>query len=159
MESSSTVNSMIDGLAGGEGLARDRLLQYLYELQCRFSHVPDTAIGRLSSELDLPSSHIRAVIAFYSFLHETPRGDFDILFSDSITDHMLGSRALQRRLCERLGVASGQPREDGRVTVDYTSCTGMCDQGPALLVNGYAVTCLDEARIDAIHKVMRDGEN
>jgi len=157
MESSSTVNSMIDGLAGSEGLARDRLLQYLYELQCHFSHVPDTAIGRLSSELDLPASHIRAVIAFYSFLHETPRGDFDILFSDSITDHMLGSLALQRRLCELLGVVSGQPREDGRVTVDFTSCTGMCDQGPALLVNGYAVTCLDEARIDAIAALIEAG--
>ena len=53
MESSTAVNSMIDRLAGGEGLARGRLLQYLYELQCRFSYVPDTAIGRQDRRLSM----------------------------------------------------------------------------------------------------------
>jgi [NiFe] hydrogenase diaphorase moiety large subunit len=148
---------VIDDLAGSEGIQRERLLQYLYGLQGRFSHVPPEAIDRLAAELGLPASHIRGVISFYSFLHESPRGDFDILFSDSITDHMLGSRELHRRLCERLGVTSGQPRSDGRVTVDLTSCTGMCDQGPALLVNGLAVTRLDEARIDAIAGLVEAG--
>ena len=157
MESGGTVHSVIDGLAGSEGIRRDRLLQYLYALQVRFSHVPPEAIDRLASDLELPASHIRGVIAFYSFLHEMPRGDFDILFSDSITDHMQGSRELHRQLCERLGVASGQPRPDGRVTVDLTSCTGMCDQGPALLVNGLAVTRLDAARINTIAGLVEAG--
>ncbi len=157
MESSGAVHSVIDDLAGSEGIRRDRLLQYLYALQGRFSHVPPEAVDRLASELALPASHIRGVIAFYSFLHETPRGDFDILFSDSITDHMQGSRELHRRLCDRLGVASGQPRPDGRVTVDLTSCTGMCDQGPALLVNGLAVTRLNAARIDTIAGLVEAG--
>jgi len=157
MESGGTVHSVIDGLAGSEGIRRDRLLQYLYALQGHFSHVPPEAIDRLASDLELPASHIRGVIAFYSFLHEMPRGDFDILFSDSITDHMQGSRELHRQLCERLGVASGQPRPDGRVTVDLTSCTGMCDQGPALLVNGLAVARLDAARIDTIAGLVEAG--
>ena len=157
MESGGTVHSVIDGLAGSEGIRRDRLLQYLYALQVRFSHVPPEAIDRLASDLELPASHIRGVLAFYSFLHEMPRGEFDILFSDSITDHMQGSRELHRQLCERLGVASGQPRPDGRVTVDLTSCTGMCDQGPALLVNGLAVTRLDAARINTIAGLVEAG--
>jgi len=36
------------------------------------------------------------------------------------------------------------------VSLDNTSCTGMCDQGPAGLVNGYALTRLDRTRIDQI---------
>ena len=52
------------------------------------------------------------------------------------------------RLCERLGVEPGVPRADGRVTVDNTSCTGMPDQGPAILVNGLALTHLTPARVD-----------
>ena len=157
MASGGTVHGLIDDLAGEEGMRRERLLQYLYELQLEYSHVPEEAIQRLSSGLDMPASHIRGVIDFYSFLHESPRGDYDILFSDSITDHMLGSRELHRRLCERLGVESGQPRADGRVTVGLTSCTGMCDQGPALLVNGLAVTRLDVARIDTIATMVEAG--
>jgi len=34
--------------------------------------------------------------------------------------------------------------------LDNTSCTGLCDQGPAGLVNGYALPQLDHARIDQI---------
>ena len=157
MMTGGSVYGLIDDLAGDEGLRRERLLQYLYELQLRFSHVPAEAVERLSTGMAMPPSHIRGVIDFYSFLHETPRGDFDILFSDSITDHMLGSRELHQRLCDALGVVSGQPRADGRVTVGLTSCTGMCDQGPALLANGLAVTRLDEARIDAIAGLIEAG--
>jgi len=79
------------------------------------------------------------------------RGDFDIWFSDNITDRMLGNIKLLKSLCKKLGVKRGVPRADGRVTVDLTSCTGMCDQGPALLINGMTVTRLTEKRI---HKMV-----
>ncbi|MGB9194692.1 MAG: NADH-ubiquinone oxidoreductase-F iron-sulfur binding region domain-containing protein, partial [Azonexus sp.] len=36
-----------------------------------------------------------------------------------------------------------------------TSCTGMCDQGPALLVNNYAVAGLTATRIDEIAELIR----
>jgi [NiFe] hydrogenase diaphorase moiety large subunit len=126
------------------------LLQYLCEIQYRYSCIPPRAIELLSARLELPPAHITGVIDYYSFLHTTPRGEFDVMFSDSITDHMLGSRALLQQLCERLGVGKGIPRGDGRVTIDTTSCTGICDQGPAMLVNGWTVAGLDAVRIDAI---------
>jgi len=126
------------------------LLQHLHAIQYRYSYIPEASIHQLGSTLDLPEAQVRGVISFYSFLHETARGDYDILFSDSITDHMLGSRALMADLCTRLGVEPGIPREDGRVTVDTTSCTGMCDQGPAILVNGLTVTSLDSRRVQDI---------
>lgn len=130
------------------------LLQHLVQIQQTFSHIPQQAITRLAEALvgqpEVSSATIRGVIAFYAFLHEQPRGHFDIYFSDSITDHMQGSRELLQQLCQRLGVEPGKPRADGRVTVDTTSCTGMCDQGPAMLVNGYALTHLDNTRIGQI---------
>jgi len=132
----------------------EQLLQYLYRIQYRYSFIPPQAVQLLAARLGLPASAIHGVIEFYSFLHDTARGDFDILFSDSITDHMLGSRTLAHRLCERLGVRFGEPRGDGRVSVDLTSCTGMCDQGPAMLVNGWTVTRLDEARIEEIARLI-----
>jgi [NiFe] hydrogenase diaphorase moiety large subunit len=54
------------------------------------------------------------------------------------------------QLCAALGVQPGEPRADARVCVDLTSCTGMCDQGPAALVNGFALTRLDAERIRRI---------
>lgn len=127
-----------------------QLVQHLHTLQRHYSHIPGSCIRRLADGLGLTEAHIRGVIGFYSFLEEIPRGDYDVRFSDSITDHMLGSRPLLWDLCTRLGVELGVPRPDGRVTVATTSCTGMCDQGPALLINGRTVTRLDNHRIENI---------
>ncbi len=130
------------------------LLQYLYEIQYQFSCIPPQAIKLLAKKLSLTEAHIHGVIGFYSLLHDSPRGTYDVLISDSITDHMLGSRELLDILCNKLGIAPGTPRKDGRVTVDTTSCTGMCDQGPAMLINGRAITRLDENRIETIAELI-----
>jgi [NiFe] hydrogenase diaphorase moiety large subunit len=150
MNSVENVNDFITELTTVVGDRPEQLLQYLYRIQYQYSYIPPHAVQLLASRLGLREREIQGVIEFYSFLHDTARGDFDILFSDSITDHMLGSRTLASDLCERLGIRFGEPRADGRVSVDLTSCTGMCDQGPAMLVNGWTVTRVDEARIEAI---------
>lgn len=157
MRSLREVPGYVANLTAADGDQPRRLLQYLWRIQRRYNYIPESAVAELAQRLDLPLAHIRGVIGFYVFLHETPRGDFDILFSDSITDHMLGSRELLDSLCERLGVQTGIPRGDGRVTVDVTSCTGMCDQGPALLVNGLALTRLDAQRLAAIAEFVEAG--
>jgi [NiFe] hydrogenase diaphorase moiety large subunit len=146
--------------APSEPQAREphRLLQYLCEIQRLHSHIPAPAIDELSESLDIPAAQIRGLVDFYSFLHLEPRGAFDIRLSDSITDRMLGNRGLFRRLCDRLGVKAGRPRPDGRVTVDLTSCTGLCDQGPALLVNGLAIPGLNADRIDTIAALIERGQ-
>lgn len=145
-----SIDTYIDEITAATRNRPDYLLQNLYEIQYQYSYVSDQAIELLAEKLALSESFIVGVIGFYSFLHTTPRGRFDILISDSITDHMLGSRGLLDTLCNKLGVALGQPRADGRVTVDTTSCTGMCEQGPAMLVNGWTVTRLDQNRIEQI---------
>jgi [NiFe] hydrogenase diaphorase moiety large subunit len=145
-----SIDAFITAITSHTSNRPERLLQYLYEIQYQYSSIPQAAIKLLSKKLSLTESHIRGVISFYSFLHETPRGHFDVLLSDSISDHMLGSRALLDQLCTRLGVSPGTPRSDGRVSINTTSCTGMCDQGPALLVNGWTVTRLDANRINSI---------
>ncbi len=133
----------------------DRLLQYLCEIQYQLNFIPQDAVELLASKLSLTPAHIQGVISFYSFLHDSPRGRYDIYISDSITDHMLGSQRLIESLCEKLAVTPGSPSSDKLVTVDTTSCTGLCDQGPAMLVNGWAVSRLDECRIDQIAKLIR----
>ncbi len=145
--SSMSIEEFISGITASANNQPGHLLQYLYEIQYQYSCVPEQAIQLLAEKLSLTESHIHGLIGFYSFLHDSPRGAYDILVSDSITDHMLGSRSLLDALCTKLGVTPGTPREDGRVTVDATSCTGMCDQGPAMLVNGWTITRLDESRI------------
>jgi [NiFe] hydrogenase diaphorase moiety large subunit len=152
-----SIEEFISSITASANNQPGHLLQYLYEIQYQYSHVPQQAIQLLAEKLSLTEAHVHGVIGFYSFLHDSARGSYDVLLSDSITDHMLGSRELLDSLCTKLGVIPGTPREDGRVSVDTTSCTGMCDQGPALLVNGWAITRLDENRINTIAELIEAG--
>jgi len=127
-----------------------RLLQILRDVQDHLTWLSPEALERVAEELDISPVKVHSVAEFYSFLYTAPRGSYDILFSDNITDRMLGNRELLHYLCDRLGIGIGETRADGLVTVGTTSCTGMCDQGPAALVNGYALTRLDTARLDRI---------
>jgi len=126
------------------------LLQVLIELQQTYSYIPDESIELLSSKFQMTQAHIEGVIGFYSFLHTSPRGSYDILVSNNIVDQMLGSWEIANLLSEQLGVAIGRTREDGKVSLGYTSCTGMGDQGPAALVNGFTVTKLTRKRVEQI---------
>ena len=132
------------------------LVQMLREIQEACNWIPPQAIAALSRELALPYARIEGVAGFYSFLHTSPVGKYRILFSDNITDRMLGSTVLLERLCNKLWLEKGKVSEDGLVSVDTTSCTGLCDQGPAMLVNGFAISRLSAERIDAIVELVRN---
>ncbi|HEY6094135.1 MAG TPA: NAD(P)H-dependent oxidoreductase subunit E [Gallionellaceae bacterium] len=141
-------------------LARHRsdandLLQILREAQEHYGYIHPDAIAYLSAQLRIPRVKIEGVATFYSFLHLQPQGQYRVLFSDNITDHMLGSAGLLKQMCQQLWVEPGKVSEDGLVSVDITSCTGMCDQGPAMLVNNLAINRLTPERIDTICALIR----
>lgn len=48
-----------------------------------------------------------------------------------------------RMLCQLLQVTPGKTRQDGLISIDETSCIGLCDQGASLLVNGVPIPALD----------------
>ena len=132
------------------------LLQILREVQEACGWIPPEAIDCIEARLGLPRAKILGVATFYSFLSIWPRGRYRVLFSDNITDRMLGSLPLLERMCRGLWIERGKVSEDGLVSVDTTSCTGLCDQGPAILVNGRAVSRLTEARVDEICELIRE---
>lgn len=124
------------------------VLQMLRQVQATYSYVPEEAIQFYAQHLDLPISQVRGCVEFYSFLHQSPRGAYDIYFSDSVTDRMAGSLELAELLAAKLGVTLGEPRTDGRVTASLTSCSGHCEQGPAGLVNGRVFTWMSAERVN-----------
>lgn len=105
--------------------------------------------------LRLPRARVEGVAGFYSFLYPRPAGRFRVLFSDNITDRMLGNAELMDALCRKLWIEPGKLSEDGLVSIDATSCTGLCDQGPAMLVNGRAIGQLNHRRINEIAELIR----
>ncbi len=132
------------------------LLQILREWQAQRGWLPREDLIQIAAALGLTLAQVEGVAGFYRFLHLRPVGAYRVLFSDNITDRLLGSEALMADLCRRLGVAPGRVGEDGLASVDRSSCTGLGDQGPALLVNHHhVVTRLDAARVARMAELIR----
>ena len=132
-----------------------RLVQILRDVAAVHNRVAPADITRIAAALKLPRAHVEGVTDFYSFLGSKPRGRYHVLFSDNITDEMAGSANLRQRLLDAFELKLGQVTRDGLLSVDLTSCTGLCDQGPALLVNGTPIPRLTPARIGAISALIR----
>jgi [NiFe] hydrogenase diaphorase moiety large subunit len=146
----------LDPILGRHDHDASNLLQILRELQDCIGYLPADAITYLADKLAIPRVRIESVASFYSFLNLQPRGEYRVLFSDNITDRMLGSAELMQQMCQQLWAEPGKVSEDGLVSINATSCTGMCDQGPALLVNGRAITRLTHQRVQEIGQLIRN---
>ena len=132
-----------------------RLLQILRDVQeVSGGWLPPAVLTRVATGLGLPRARVEGVAGFYSFLYTEPVGRYRILIANNITDQMQGNAALMDQLCRELLLEQGKTSEDGLVSVDYTSCTGLCDQGPGMLVNGWAIPRGGKERVSQIAKLV-----
>lgn len=155
-------NAISDGFAAvtAEVLARHghesvRLMQILREIQEQTDWLPPEVITKVAEGCRVPRARVEGVAGFYHFFHTEPLGRYRILWSDNITDRMAGNADLMARMCRKLWLKPGKVSEDGLVSVDSTSCTGMGDQGPALLVNYRPVTRMTAERVDQMAELIR----
>lgn len=147
--------AVVDAVVSEFGHRSENVLQILIALQQRLSWLPPAVITQVAQRLKLSRARVEGVAGFYSFLHTKPAGRYRVLFADNIIERMLGGPKLMAQLCQALWLQPGKVSEDGLVSVGPTSCTGMGDQGPSLLVNGLAIPRLTEARIVQIADLIR----
>jgi len=134
-----------------------RLVQILREIVEALGHLPRQVLAMVGAELKLPYGRVAGVAGFYHFLDIDESARYRVLWSDNIIEHMQGSVELCEEMCRRLWIEPGRVSEDGLVSVGYTSCIGMGDQGPALLVNGRSVTNMTRERVAAMVDAIRAG--
>ena len=147
----------VDAVLQRHGARRDALVQILREVQAQTGWLSRALIARVSGGVGLTPAVVEGVASFYRFFHLQPVGRYHFLWSDNVTDRMLGSRALARELCRLLGVAApGRMSADGLASVDFCSCIGLGDQGPAVLVNQHQVlTRMDDLRVVELADLVR----
>ncbi len=79
-----------------------RLVQILREVQEELDWIAPETAREISAGLAIPITRVQSVVQFYSFLYDRPRGRYRVLFSDNITDRMLGNAALFDHMLKRL---------------------------------------------------------
>ena len=69
-----------------------------------------------------------------------------------------GGDELLEHACQRSGIEPGQTTADGKLTVEFAECLGICDFAPAALADdGRIFGPLDEAKVDAMIDELKQG--
>ena len=61
-----------------------------------------------------------------------------------------GGASVEAEAAARLGVAMGETRRDGQITLEPVYCLGLCAIGPNALVDGRPVAGIDSAALGRI---------
>jgi NADH-quinone oxidoreductase subunit E len=103
------------------------------ELRC----VPHEAIREIADLLDLSPAEVNDTMTFYGFFREkdNPLGKTRLWVCRSLACALRGGDELLTTICQKLNVQPGGTTEDGKITVEFAECIGVCEGAPAVLVN------------------------
>jgi NADH-quinone oxidoreductase subunit E len=123
------------------------------ELRC----VPLEAVREIADMLDLSPAELNDAMSFYGFFRgkEKPLGKTRLWVCRSLACALTGGEELLEHICRRLNVKPGGTSADGKITVEFAECLGLCEGAPAVLINdeGQTNVCPDNA--DALLEKLR----
>jgi [NiFe] hydrogenase diaphorase moiety large subunit len=140
----------IRGLVERFGRNRTSLIPILQEIQTSRAAISDFAMQVVADELGIHPSEVYGVVSFYAFLRQESRGRFVFRLCQTISCDLAGKDRVARQLQNDLGIGFGETTADGRFSLAWASCLGMCDQGPALLVNDRVYTHVTPEQVHEI---------
>ena len=137
------------------GRDSNRMMDIVLAVHKESGFVSDEAIDVIAEEVSTPRVEVDSLVSFYSFLSKTPKGKVVIRLCDDIIDRMNGSDVIAKALCNELKIGFGETTPDGKISLEFTPCIGMCDQAPSALVNDVVVTYLSTDKVRRIVKTLK----
>lgn len=125
----------IELLVSKYGNQRSALIPILQDIQRKHKQVSDFAQQEVARLLDIHPVEVFSVISFYSFLNTEPKGRHIVRLCRTISCDMQGKAAIATAIERELGIKFGETTRDSKITLEYANCVGMCDQGPAMIIN------------------------
>jgi [NiFe] hydrogenase diaphorase moiety large subunit len=117
------------------GPGRMALMPILQGIQKKHNCISEYAMQVTADLLGIHPVEVYGVVSFYSFLYDKPHGRFVIRLCRTISCNLAGKDRVARQLESDLGIKFGESTADGKFSLEWANCIGMCDQGPAMLVN------------------------
>ena len=151
------LHNEIEHLARLHGNTRSGLIPILQDLQKKHGRITDEMMQETADRLNLQPMEIYSVISFYSFIHTEAKGKYVIRLCQTISCDMQGKDRIVRQMENELGIKMGETTPDGMFTLEYANCLGMCDQGPAMLINDKIYTHVTADKVADIIKDCRRG--
>jgi len=138
-------------------LKKEDLLKLLGEVHREFNIVSENSLQEIAKELSLHPSEVDSVCSFYSF-YEKERGDYSIKLCKTIMCQLKGKEEVAKKLEEELKIKFGEVSRNKKYSLSYSNCLGMCDKGPALLINDILIPKVTEDKVEDIIVSIENGD-
>lgn len=112
---------------GGDSRA---LIETLHTVQDTFGYLDLEALEYVAVSLRVPYSTVYGVATFYHHFSMRPPGKHTCVVCTGTACHIKGAGELLERIEEEFGVAPGETREDGELSVIEARCIGACGLAP-----------------------------
>ncbi|OPZ86191.1 MAG: NADH-quinone oxidoreductase subunit E [bacterium ADurb.Bin429] len=129
---------------------RAAVVEALKVVQRRRGWVSDDDLGDVATCLGLTRTEVDAVATFYNKIFRRQVGRHVLLICDSVTCWIMGYHDLLEHLRAKWGMELGETTADNRFTLLPVACLGLCEQAPAMLLDGELYGNLTPARLDEI---------
>jgi NADH:ubiquinone oxidoreductase subunit E len=137
-------------LADRLGRHRSSLIPILQHVKATYQGIDSDAMQHIAATLSVHPVEVYSVASFYAFLHPQNEGRFVFRLCRTLSCELQGKEAVAGELRAALGIDFDEASADGGFSLEWANCMGMCDQGPALLVNDRVYTRLTVDKVRAI---------
>jgi [NiFe] hydrogenase diaphorase moiety large subunit len=104
----------------------------------------------IADVLGIHPVEVYAVATFYAYTQPVTEGRFVFRLCRTLSCDLGGKEPVARQLQKDLGIGFGETSADGVFSLEWANCMGMCDQGPALLVNDRVYTAVTPDMVSQI---------
>ena len=145
--------SEIKTLADKLGHNHTSLIPIVQEVKRKYRKVDSYAMQVIADLLNIHPVEVYSVVSFYAFLGSQAQGKFIIRLCRTISCDMQGKDRVMRQLENDLDIKFGETTKDGKFSLEWANCMGMCDQGPAMLVNDKLYTRVTP---ETVHEILAE---
>jgi len=115
---------------------RTALISILHEIQDRYNHLPQEALEKVASRLQMDLNDIYGVATFYKSFSLIPKGKHSITLCLGTACHVRGGPKILREMKKQLNIEPGQTTADKQLSLNVVNCLGVCAIGPVMFVDG-----------------------
>lgn len=142
-----------------EGKQASALLPLLHMAQRQHRNwLPRAAMDHVAALLGLAPIRVYEVATFYSMFNLEPVGRHVVQVCTTTPCWLRGSDEIVAACERKLGVALGETREDGAVTLREVECLGACANAPVIQIGDDYFEDADPATTEALLDAMLRGE-
>ncbi len=126
------------------------LLPILHAIQDDVGHVPQAAIPKIASALNLSRAEVHGVVTFYHHFRSQPAGRHVLQMCRAEACQSMGGEALTSHARERLGIDFHETTANGNLTLEPVYCLGHCACSPAVMLDGVPQGRMTAERLETL---------